>query len=464
MTPQSAFRNPHFLLVALLCLVLLSCPRKQADIRGVSGPSRWVTNSPATFVAALTGVNTDWTDGRFGWGDTVSDWIAIGVGDTAFSAEHSWSRVGSYGVRAMLHKRLANADAISEWSDSLLVRIDSGPVLLATIPVGAGPRALLYNPVSDMVFCANAGANSISVIDGDSDLVAETRTGASLPLAMALDATDSKVYVALAGSARVIVFSGYGNQVLAEIPVGRGPCALAWNPGGNKVYCANGQDSTVTVISAASDSVLRTVAVGFEPQCLVRNPDLNRVYCGIAVMDTFPNKIAVIDGTTDEILGFVRVDGAPLALAYDSVSRKLFCAGSSGVLTVIDGMSHAVLDTPYVGVQPVALEIDYAHANLYVANQGGPGVTIVSTATNQVVGHVLVGSQPVALLWDAGQDVVYCANSGSDNVSMIDVVSLEEIGTAATGTRPWVMCRNTRNGKLYVANRGSASVSVFRSP
>ena len=260
-----------------------------------------------------------------------------------------------------------------------------------------------------------------------------------------------------------------GNQVLAEIPVGRGPCALAWNPAGNKVYCANGQDSTVTIISAASDSVLRTVAVGYEPQCFARNPDLNRVYCGIAVRDTFPNKIAVIDGTTDEILGFIRVDGAPLAMVYDSTSHKLFCAGSSGVVTVIDGMTHAVLDSPYVGVQPVALEIDYAHSNLMSRIRAGPESRLSALRPTKLR-NSYTGWKPadrVALGFD--QDVVYCANSGSDNVSLIDAASLEEIGTVATGTRPWAMCPNTRNGKrtwrtgAVQASRSSARRSG-RSP
>jgi YVTN family beta-propeller protein len=445
------------LAAALCCLALLACPKRQTGVQGISGPQRWVVNSGAAFSARFTG--QDWNSGRFSWGDTIGPWLAIGAGDTSFSGSHAWPAIGSYPVKAQL---LDKSGALSEWSDSLLAVIDSGPVLLANIPVGAGPRALLYNPGSDMVFCASAEGNSISVIGGDSDRVAETQTGVSLPWAMALDATDSKVYVALAGSDRVMVLSGYGNQVLAEIPTGRGPIAFVWNPSGNKVYCANGQDSTVTVISCVTDSVLRTVATGYEPQCFARNPDLNRVYCGVAVMDTFPNRIAVIDGTTDEILGFIRVDGAPLALAYDSVSHKLFCAGSSGTLTVIDGMTHAVLDSPCVGVQPVALEIDYVHSNLYVANQGGPGVTIVSTATNQVVKQVLVGSQPVDLHCDA--DVVYCANSGSENMSLIDAASLEEIGRVTTGARPWAMCRNTLNGKLYIANRNGASVSVLRAP
>ena len=85
-----------------------------------------------------------------------------------------------------------------------------------TVAVGGEPTALCYNSTNNKVYCANAGTNDITVIDGAT------------------------------------------NHVVATVRTGSGPRDLCYNPVDNKIYSANEGDSTVTVIDGAGDSVIAT--------------------------------------------------------------------------------------------------------------------------------------------------------------------------------------------------------------
>jgi len=78
--------------------------------------------------------------------------------------------------------------------------------VIATIPVGDRPCALVWNSTNNKVYCANFASDNVSVIDGVT------------------------------------------NRVIATIPVGYDPRALVWNSTNNKVYCANVGSGNVTVI------------------------------------------------------------------------------------------------------------------------------------------------------------------------------------------------------------------------
>ncbi|NOR16878.1 hypothetical protein GQ543_04105, partial [candidate division WOR-3 bacterium] len=92
--------------------------------------------------------------------------------------------------------------------------------LETTIAVGDGPRALVYNPTNNKVYCANWISDNVTVIDGAT------------------------------------------NAVITTIAVGSYPLALVYNPTDNKVYCANEVSDDVTVIDGPTNAVITTIGVG----------------------------------------------------------------------------------------------------------------------------------------------------------------------------------------------------------
>jgi YVTN family beta-propeller protein len=56
---------------------------------------------------------------------------------------------------------------------------------------------------------------------------------------------------------------------------------------------------------------------------------------------------------------------------------------------------------------------------------------------------------------------VYVSNGGDANVSVIDTASNQVVATVAAGQRPWNMALTPDGSKLYVANGRSNSISVI---
>jgi YVTN family beta-propeller protein len=56
---------------------------------------------------------------------------------------------------------------------------------------------------------------------------------------------------------------------------------------------------------------------------------------------------------------------------------------------------------------------------------------------------------------------VYVSNGGDANVSVIDTATNQVVATIAAGQRPWNMALTPDGAKLYVANGRSNSVSVI---
>ena len=73
------------------------------------------------------------------------------------------------------------------------------------------------------------------------------------------------VYVANAGSHSVTVVDPTTHMVVATIPVGLNPVNVAVTPNGSAAYVANAGSNSVSVIDTTSNIAAKTIAVGNRP-------------------------------------------------------------------------------------------------------------------------------------------------------------------------------------------------------
>jgi DNA-binding beta-propeller fold protein YncE len=84
-------------------------------------------------------------------------------------------------------------------------------------------------------------------------------------------------------------------------------------------------------------------------------------------------------------------------------------AGGTGV-AMIDAAGDTNLATITVGCSPRGLAYDPAGNKLYVSSLTTNAVSIISGATNQILGRLPVGDGALAMLYDELSNKVYCAN------------------------------------------------------
>jgi YVTN family beta-propeller protein len=153
--------------------------------------------------------------------------------------------------------------------------IDGATNQVITTVTARYTSALCYNPRNNKVYCANAGIDNVTVVDGATDSVITTVHVGSDPEALCYNPTNNKVYCANDYSDNVTVIDGAGNQVLRTIGVGDGPIAFCHNSQQNRVYVAN--------LSSSSISVLRDSGGGIEetPNVEVRTTNAATVVRGL---------------------------------------------------------------------------------------------------------------------------------------------------------------------------------------
>ncbi len=157
-------------------------------------------------------------------------------------------------------------------------------------------------------------------------------------------------------------------------------------------------------------------------------------------------------------------EGPEAALALPALG-ELFVACPTGNLLVINGTTGALLARVVVGSRPVALLAQslVGSDQVYVANAGSNNISIVSTATDRVVGTltVPVGAVPSGLALGPQGTSLYVTERGSNSVSVFNTLTRTQGGSISVGTAPNGIAFDPFDGRLYVANSGSDTVSVI---
>jgi YVTN family beta-propeller protein len=208
---------------------------------------------------------------------------------------------------------------------------------------------------------------------------------------------------------------------------------VAVTPDGKHAYVADLAANTVSVIDTSTNTVGTTIPVGTYPDGVAIAPDGNHVY----VTHDFPGMVSVIDTGSNTVAATIALPGGagyPLGVAVTPDGKRAYVA-NNGAISVINTGSNTVVATVAVGSQPIGVAVTPDGKNVYVANTRSANVSVIATATNNVVATLPVGPVGVTL-WgvavtpDGKQ--VYVANV--DSSSGVNTVSVIDTATNTVGT------------------------------
>jgi YVTN family beta-propeller protein len=333
----------------------------------------------------------------------------------------------------------------------LLTQVAAAQTASATVTAGTNPYSVAVNSVTNKIYVADAGSNSVTVIDGSSESTATVTVGAS-PDALAVNPVTNKIYVANRLSGTVTIIDGATNGTVS-VAVGSMPQSVAVNQSTNKIYVANYGDKTVSVIDGQTNTT-STVTAGTNPEAVAVNTATNKIY----VANYGSAAVTVIDGATNASSS-VAVGKGPFSLAVNAVTDKIYVANSLGAsVTVIDGATGSTT-TVNAGTTPDSVAVDATANKTYVANKDSNNVTAINGATNQTT-TVAVGAAPVSVAVNSTTGKIYVANSNGGDVTVIDGTT-SAASTVTTGTSPISVAVNSATGQIYVANYNGNSVTVL---
>lgn len=247
------------------------------------------------------------------------------------------------------------------------------------------------------------------------------------------------------------------------VQVPQSPEVLRWNGVNNRVYCAVGYPDAfgaIAMIDGATNALLDTIMLPYQmPGGLCIDPEHNRVFCtGSSFYPLDDSFVTVIDANADTIVAEIQTGSGPMALCYNPLQDKLYCASQlANQVYIIDCANNTIRATRTVPAYPVDLCYAPEVNRIYCADQGfrsSPNfmVTVISGSSDSIIRTIYVGYYPRALCYNRIDRKVYCANGFDGTVSIIDAEGDTVVATVSTGGSPFALGWNPVTDRVYCAD------------
>jgi YVTN family beta-propeller protein len=301
-----------------------------------------------------------------------------------------------YGVAPNLDNGLIYVSNYGQFNTTGTVSVINGTTndIVASIPVGKNPQAIVYNPANGLVYTANSLSNTLSIINGTSNsLVGSIVVGAfpgKNPTGITLNPINNSIYVTNMGSNTVSVINGTTNVVVNNITLTTGghgegaggtgffsPAGIAYNSDNGNLYVTNRGSDTLTVINGTTNELVDGISLNaIAPSGIVYNAANNYIY----VTNMGSNTVSVINGTTNTVVANIPVGLGPNGIAYNQNNGDVYVANSvNDTLSIVDGLENTVISTIPLGNNNNPNDISYNINNdrLFVTNTNSSTVSAI---------------------------------------------------------------------------------------
>jgi DNA-binding beta-propeller fold protein YncE len=296
------------------------------------------------------------------------------------------------------------------------------------------------------------GDDSVSLIGTAKGAVALTIVDVEESFAVAL--SDSRAYVSSVSAEHdsVLAFDTESNEIVAEYPLAFNVTDLAVSPNGRYLYAGRTdvEGADVTILDTKTgreDSVRIAATAGTTTGCVRVSPEGRRLY--VAANGSSTAHIIMIDAAHKRVLNAVEIASPirDIALSPDGATAYVGSAGPDfgTVLDIIDTRTSTITSTHKIGdeaglVAQLTVSRDGERAYLV----GDQGVTVLSTATQDVIGNITVAGDPSCAIESPDGRRLYIADyAGTVTVLEIAVTAAPaDVLTAddeLTPPHPWAV-------------------------
>ena len=242
----------------------------------------------------------------------------------------------------------------------------------------------------------------------------------------------------------VLEQNAFADQMVATILFGNQlPFGVGVNPTTNKIYVSSPDgvftssccqpNNKVLVIDGSTDNILGNVTVGYESLYVGVNPTTNKIYVpGLddsCISCNSNSSIYVINGATDTVVNKIGASGRLIGVAVNPITDKIYIGDSKGHnVYEIDGVTDTVVNTIPIGGEPLGIAVNPATNKIYVVLSTINEIAVIDGSTNDVTGTIPVGDVPTNVAINQNTNKIYVANYGSSSCSDVYCPDPSSIG------------------------------------
>jgi YVTN family beta-propeller protein len=310
---------------------------------------------------------------------------------------------------------------------------------VATIDVGRLPTSVAVDPAMGTVWVVNSLDGTLSEISARRrDVIATVKVGVS-PVDVAVDPRTGTVWVTCLGpfdrpAADNLVdeVSETSKKVIARFKVGLDPFGIAVDSHTGTVWVADSGSQTVSEISEARQAVVASLhtGAGSEPVGVAVDP-----IAGIVWVASPGGLVQEIRAATLTVTGSVKVrpdspakslnaiaayPGTDSAwIASDSYVDGGYVSYASAVPRAASRIGRGVVVSKPDWSANIAdgIAVDPATSTVWVAENGGNTVTMISAGAGQVARNLVTGPGPVAVAVDSQNGTVWVVDNTASTVT-----------------------------------------------
>jgi len=323
------------------------------------------------------------------------------------------------------------------------------------IAVGQNPVAIAASPTRNEIYAVNSGIaggqGSVSVIHAETNTVAGTITVHSRPVSIEIDAAGDRAYVANAGSNTISVLDLKARREIAAIGVGEEPVAARIAPDGGSLVVVNRHSGSVTIVDPAALHV-RSVFNGCPGAAdVVILPDSSKSFVACSgshqvmvlslarseARPARPGAAPSLPAQPDRLETLLDVGQGPVQLALKPDGGEVFVANSlSNSVSEVYNTTDEVGDTYMIGDFPVRSLVSLDNSLLYTANLHSQYVTVYSIDDGKRLGSIHVGDGPAAMAFSGSGLLIFVVDSGSGEVAVVRTATRSLFTLLPTGRSP----------------------------
>lgn len=333
----------------------------------------------------------------------------------------------------------AFADLIEDFPCALNIFKSEG--IKSKIDVGFIPIDVAVNSKTNKVYVLNFGADSVSVIDGNTSSLINTISITPSPnvdpspYGIAVNEETNTIYVS---TNDVIVIDGNTNTVTKNIslPIDDGdidpftstditgrPSSIATNPNNNKVYVTTSSLNTIYVIDGNTNTLLKEIIVGGLPYGIAVNTKTNKVY----VANQSNNFLSVIDSTSDTVIKTIENLGEEtygvtvdeennIVYAFSLKGEELL---GRGFLFKIDGSTDSVIESFIIGSNGTDIAFHPATKKIYVTHTFNGTIDGYNEKKKQLLCAITEVDSPSGIAINPKTNLIYVCNNDLSTVTVL---------------------------------------------
>jgi DNA-binding beta-propeller fold protein YncE len=232
---------------------------------------------------------------------------------------------------------------------------------------------------------------------------------------LALDGNGSRLFVANMANSSLDVVDLKGGQLLRQIPDQKGIQGIAYAPESDRIFVGNGAGNSCNVFDGRDYSLLKSFTLP-DTDNVRYAPRTQRVYAAHA-----EHSLTVIDAKSLEVLGTIKLPGAPEAFQLEKASPVMYLNTPSARSVVKIDMDRNEIARQFPIKRASAnfpLAIDEAAHRLFIGCRKPPAIVVLDSESGKETTSVPIAEDIDDLFFDPNRHRLY-ASCGAGSIMVI---------------------------------------------